>query len=228
MGQLELLPDHKPPDNVAPWRPPGAIPLDLRKFGKFFHTTAWRAGDLILSREIAPDWIGKWIEKSQTTGGYAPADARWTHVAMYVGDGLTVCEATFSFKGGSHGVVRTQLWDYCGESAIRVRRPKSVADNDAPLLVVNAMEHLRKPYAFGELIKLALRALFGKGFWSTDFGPALYPPAFVCSTLYADAFARQTRCVLGERNNGYCTPAYLSQCLEFDDIQPEWRPIEST
>jgi hypothetical protein len=89
------------------------------------------------------------------------------------------------------------------------------------------MTHLRKPYAFWDLLRMGVRALTGKGFWTAGVGPPLFPTALVCSTLYADAFARLTRRVLGEQNNGYCTPAYLSQCTEFQDIQPEWRPIDT-
>jgi hypothetical protein len=227
LPQLELLPDRAPPQGAQPWRPTGAIPPDFRNFGKFFDTSSWRPGDLILTRELQPDFVGRWIQKAQVKGGYAPDDSRWSHAAMYVGDGLTVCEATFSFKGGAHGVVLTQLWDYCfGDSAIRIRRPTSVSNRDAHLLVINAMTHLRKPYAFRQLIKLGFRALTGRGFWSSSVGPALFPAALVCSTLYADAFARLTRRVLGEQNNGHCTPAYLSQCSDFQDVQAEWLPIK--
>ena len=89
------------------------------------------------------------------------------------------------------------------------------------------MTHFRRPYAFGQLFKLAVVALSGKGFWAVETGPPLYPGAFVCSTLYADAFARLTHRVLGERSNGYCTPAYLSHSDEFEDVQSEWCPIQS-
>jgi hypothetical protein len=196
----------------VPWKPPGAIPPKLRKFGKFFDTSNWRAGDLVLTREINPDWVGKRIVRAQVRGGYAAEDARWTHAAIYLGDHLTVCEATFSIGSGPQGVVQTPLWEYCGASAVRVRRPLAVTtDHDSWLLAITALTQLRKDYDFTYVLRLAWIAFRGEGFWSAGVRAGLSPSALVCSTLYADAYTRQTRRALGERNNGYCTPAYLSQ-----------------
>jgi hypothetical protein len=140
---------------------------------------------------------------------------------------LTKFEATFSYKTGRHGVTITSLSDYCGKSAVRVRRPLRVRNHQANLLVFSALRNLLKPYAFRQLLVMGWRAWTGKGFWSGGPGPRLYPSALVCSTLYADAFTSVTNYVLGERRNGYCTPAFLSLSSEFQDIPLQWLPIES-
>lgn len=114
---------------------------------------------MVLVRDIEPDWVGRGIEKSQLRGGYAQADAQWSHAALYLGDRLTVCEATFSLAGGPRGVVQTPLWEYCGKSAVRVRRPRAVTNNDdAWLLAIKAMTQLRKEYDFKYLARLTERS----------------------------------------------------------------------
>jgi hypothetical protein len=199
----------------------------LRRFGKFFDTSNWRQGDLILVRDIAPDWVGRRIEKAQVRGGYAPGDARWSHAALYLGDRLTVCEATFTLPRGTQGVVQTPLWDYCGGSAIRVRRPRAVTTSDeAWLLAIKALTQLQKDYDFKYVAHLAWIAWKGTGFWGGGAKVRLDASALVCSTLYADAYGRQTHRTLGEENNGICTPAYLSQSSEFDDINLDWLEIQ--
>jgi hypothetical protein len=199
----------------------------LRAFGKFFDTSNWRAGDLLLVRDIEPDWVGRGIEKSQLRGGYAQADARWSHAALYLGDRLTVCEATFSVLGGPQGVVQTPLWEYCGTFAVRLRRPRAVVQSDdAWLLAIKALTQLRKEYDFNYIARLAWLAWKGTGFWGGGVTARLSPSALVCSTLYADAYGRQTRRTLGEEDNGICTPAYLSQSAEFDDLNLEWLEIQ--
>jgi hypothetical protein len=198
----------------------------LRKFGKYFDTSNWRAGDLVLTREINPGRIGRWIERAQVKGGYAKEDARWTHAALYLGDRLTVCEATFSLWPPSHGIVQTALWDYCGDSAIRIRRPLAIDSAEAAwLLAIMALTQMRKDYDFGYVLRLASIAFSGKGFWTAGTRSVLSPSALICSTLYADAFARQTGRTLGEQNNGICTPAFLSQSDKFEDKNIGWLPI---
>jgi hypothetical protein len=226
--QLELLPSDNAVADKDPWKPPGAIPPALRTFSKFFDTSNWRAGDLVLEREMTPDWVGEKIVAAQIRGGYAIDDARWTHAAMYLGDSLTVCESTFSTLVGARGVLLTPLWKYCGSSAIRVRRPRVLDDRGAWLLAIRGLTQLRKNYDFKYIIKLGWVAYRGKGFWAENARLSLSPSALVCSTLYADAFAKQTRRALGEQNNGLCTPAYLSQSDEFDEVPLAWLTIKGT
>lgn len=208
------------------WKPPGAIPPRLRAFGKFFDTSQWRAGDLLLFRDKKPDLVGRAIARAQKAGGYADIDAMWTHVALYLGDAFSLCEATFSTSPFSQGVTDTPLWDYCGDYVVRLRRPNAITtDADGWLLAIKALTQLRKDYNFLLIASLGLRALRGDGFWQPGSRTWIRPSALVCSTLYADAYARQTRRSLGEQSNGYCTPAYLSQSSEFRDIPIGWSAL---
>lgn len=221
---IELLAS-APPETDAAWVPPGAIPPRFRQFGKFFDTRNWRAGDLLLTRESASDRVGAAIKSAQLKGGYRESDAQWTHAAMYLGDGLTVCEATFSLWPIRTGVQITPLWDYCGDHCVRLRRPKAITTSEeAWLMAIRALTNIRKDYDFLYIVKLAWQAHRGYGFWSQDRKVPIRGSALVCSTLYADAYTFQSKRVLGE-NNGYCTPAYLSQCTDFDDLDIRWRPI---
>jgi hypothetical protein len=89
-----------------------------------------------------------------------------------------------------------------------------------------ALTQLRKDYDFRYVAHLAWMAWKGTGFWSQGVKASLSASALVCSTLYADAYTRQTRRTLGEQNNGICTPAYLSQSSEFEDINLGWLEIQ--
>lgn len=223
-ARKELLPTDPPLGSSHRWTPPGAIPPSFRKFGKFFDTRSWRPGDLLLFRDITPDCVGRAIASAQLAGGYAKDDAMWTHVALYIGDGLTVCEATFSATPwGRRGVLLTPLWEYCGASAVRLRRPTAVStDTDAWLLAIKGLSQLRKAYHFQYLIRLAFKAYRGTGFWRENTPCRIKASALICSTLYADAYARQTGRVLGEQSDGYCTPAYLSQSHDFSEVPLAW------
>lgn len=222
---MELHPNDPVPLTSLKWTPPGAIPPRVRSFGKYFDTSDWLPGDLILTREIKPDFIGTAISKAQIAGGYSPHDSLWTHAAMYLGDDLTLCEATFSLGFGPQGVVNTYLWDYCGDYIIKVRRPKVIQKHrDRWLLALKALTQIKKDYDFLYVINLAWLAYRGNGFWNQKNKVGIHPRALVCSTLYADAYASQTKRVLGE-NGGICTPAFLSQSADFDNIKAVWRPI---
>lgn len=222
---IELLASALPEADL-PWFPPGAIPPKFRAFGKYFDTRLWRAGDLLLSRETLPSRVGKAIESAQKNGGYHPNDARWTHAAIYLGDGFTLCEASFSFWPLRMGVQIANLWEYCGDYCLRLRRPTAVTtEADAWLMSIRALTSIRKDYDFRYVFKLAWSAFRGQGFWSPGCAVPIRGSALVCSTLYADAYTRQTKRILGEQNNGCCTPAYLSQSPEFVDLGLQWRPI---
>lgn len=225
--QIELHPTNPSSCRGGKWSRRGAIPESVRKFGWIFDTSLLEPADLILVRETKTDRVGRAIVGAQLRGGYHCNDARWTHAAMYVGDGITLCEATFSlnpFEKG--GVILTPVWEYCGSHIVRVRRPKELkTSNDRWLVAISALTNLNKAYDFGYILNLAFRAQRGEGFWANDTRCHLKPSALVCSTLYADAYTRHTRKVLGEKENGHCTPAYLSQCDQFVDVGVNWLEI---
>jgi hypothetical protein len=219
-GQIELIPDAPAFEKI---KAPRAMPTETRRFGKVLDTRNLRPGDLLLSRDLTPEWTGRAISSVQQDGGYDELDARWTHAAMYVGDGDHVVEATFDspLKGGS--VRLTHLDDYSkGGSALRFRRPKYLATDEVRWKVcVRALSRLHKPYSFGTAIKMWLRvAVQGGGFFDDDHRFAA-SDAVVCSTLYADAYNEATRRTLGE-TCGVCVPAWLSVSEDFDDLEIRW------
>ena len=190
----------KPSDEAdGEWTPRGAIPPPLRSFGKFPNTANWWPGDLMLTKDLAPDWSTRAITNAQIKGGYARTDSAWTHAAVYLGDGQNVCEATFTspLRGGSVQV--NPLWNYCGGYALRIRRSLFVQDKELGWrMVIYALTHLKKDYDFFYAIRLGWQALRGRGFWQTDVTARINPRALICSTLYADAHNKATQRVLGE------------------------------
>jgi hypothetical protein len=214
-------------DPNSNWIPPGAIPERFRKFGKFLATSSWWPGDLLLTRSVTPDRVSKALSEAQVKGGDHQIDAAWTHAAVYIGDGLSLCEATFDSVITGGEVRITPLWDYCGDYVIKVRRSKYVTTRDAGwLLAIYTLTNLRKAYDFGYIRKLGFRAFRGQGFWQSDIRVPIKAQALVCSTLFADAHSKTTRHVFGEAN-GLCVPAFLSQCTDLAPVTTEWINIAS-
>jgi hypothetical protein len=122
--QLELNPDRPARNRIVLHR---AIPDAARNFGKLVDTTALSPGDLLLTRELEPDAISTSISDVQARGGYHPNDGRWSHAAMYLGDGDNIVEATFNNLADA-SVRITSLGEYCdGKHSLRFRRPKRIA-----------------------------------------------------------------------------------------------------
>ena len=206
------------------WKPPGPIPRALREFGKYPDTSRWWPGDLVLTRALKPNSVSRAITKAQINGGYAPDDSEWTHAAVYLGDGLNVCEATVDsiFRRGTVRVSR--LWDYCADHFICIRRSTFVkTQSQGWLMAITALTNLQKDYDFSYVARLALLAARGRGFWQTDIRVPIRPSALVCSTLYSDTHNRVTRHILTD--NGVCVPAQLSQCTELKDVASTWLKI---
>jgi hypothetical protein len=181
----------------------------------------------VLTRAIEPDRVSRAITDAQLRGGYAQDDSIWTHAAVYLGDGLNVCEATFDSIWSSGKVCVTPIWDYCGGHAIRVRRSSYIENKeDGWRMAMLALTHLRKQYDFQFILRLAWLAFRGKGFWQSDIVVPIRASALVCSTLYADAHSKATLRVLGEQS-GLCLPAFLSQCGALAEVPSAWLPIKS-
>ncbi len=177
----------------------------------------------MLTRDLNPEWTGKLISEVQTKGGYAEHDARWSHAAMYVGDGAHVVEATFDSPMSGGNVRLTSLDDYCqGQASLRFRRSRFItSDVEGWKLCVRAMSRLRLPYSFAKAIDMWFRVVIRKtGFYDEQ---EKYPvsKAVICSTLYADSYNETTRRSLGEVG-GACVPAWLSVSDEFEDVKPQW------
>ena len=178
---------------------------------------------MVLTRELTPDGISRKIASVQIQAGYDPDDSQWTHAAVYVGDGWRVCEASFDSILAGGDVRLAPLWNYCGNHAIRVRRPLAVGTKRDVgwLMVVEALRRLNQKYDFLGILRLAWEIKYGgSGFWLGRGEPVSRAP-LVCSTFYADVHNHVTRRLVGDIN-GICFPAYLSQCDGFSDVKLEW------
>lgn len=225
--QVELHPDASPKGVIRCYR---ALPKSTRNFGKLLNTSALRAGDLLLSRdreqeEGKKNWTSNEIVRVQDAGGYSIADARWTHAALYLGDGAHVAEATVDST--SRNVRMTSLDDYCkGADVLRFRRPRILMNDQqtAWVFCIRALSRLRESYDFSEAARIWFKVILGKeGFWNHAFRPGT-TKAVMCSTFYSDAFNEATGRRLSEMN-GICVPALLSLSNEFDDVETHWLKI---
>lgn len=190
--------------------------------------TALEPGDLFLFRPVDPtsDSISQRITQAQSDGGLHKRHAQWTHAAVYLGDGQSICEANFKVPGQENGVTLRSAFDYCdGTYAIRARRPKNMTPQQRLRIAIGALTNLGKSYSFWQIVKFA-RAATEEGFWkSLGRGPQRPPQAFVCSTLYQDAynFAFQGNAV---RLGALCTPAHLSASNDFEQNEPPLHWLE--
>lgn len=140
---------------------------------------------------------------------YAIEHARWTHVAVYIGD-EHICEAL-----PCKGVVYHRIDHYVGARIMRVRRPLHLSDAQRYRLCIETLVQLKKQYSiwkalFGLLGSFTLRSI-------ESTAPV------VCSQLYAIAYVRATNLILlGE---ALVTPAHLSAAAELEDIPVHWAVI---
>jgi hypothetical protein len=222
--QHELCPDEEADEHRVPLR---ALPIQTRQFGKLVDTSNLRPGDLLLSRELKPDKISKLISGVQGDGGYHADDSRWTHAAMYVGDGFSVVEATFEDLLSGGDVRLTSLDAYCdGLNCLRFRRSRFLlTELEGWRICVRALSRLKTSYSFTDAVRMWYNIVVKKrGFFDSDRWIP-FSSAVVCSTLYADAYNESTRRSLGEVS-GVCVPAWLSLSEEFDDVDVKWIGIK--
>jgi hypothetical protein len=105
------------------WRPRTAIPQALKAWGSVPDFDVWHPGDLILTKDKKPDAISKAIQKIQEPG-YGSEHAEWTHAAVYLGDGLMLCEAQIDPAQGIFSVIVAHCWNYFGTHDLLVKRSK--------------------------------------------------------------------------------------------------------
>jgi hypothetical protein len=221
--QIELDPDQDPNGKAIILN---ALPQQTREFGKIVDTALLLPGDLMLAREIKPDRTSETIVQTQKQGGYHDHDARWTHAAMYLGDGMSIIEATFDSLAEGGSVRVTNLYQYAQRAhALRFRRSKFISDDRQRWrLCIRAMTRLGKPYSFMEAVGIWFNIVVrGRGFFSEDMRRSAND-AIICSLLYADAYGEAIRRSLGERE-GICVPAWLSASDEFEDVGVAWLRI---
>ena len=219
--QSELLPNAVPLRKIRAGR---ALPDKTRAFGRLIDTSQLQAGDLLLSRNpLGENWISDLIADVQGRIGYGQSDARWSHVAMYLGNGSHVVEATVDSLMAGGDVRITHLDNYSdGTNILRFRRSTSIREEKEGWWVcVEALSQLGKPYSVGQTLRTWYDMRFGSVLAYDPEQENVLAGAIVCSTLYAGAFNRALRLSLGEVN-GICVPAWFSATNEFMDINVGW------
>lgn len=218
MAQLLLDPKHI--QSTGPWVPQGPLPEAVRNFGYVPDFSALLPGDLLLFCPLAPDWVSRQIQKAQRRGGYHTDDARWTHAAVYLGDGADgLCEAT------TRRVRTAEIFKYIPDHLVRVRRAPNLSVDERYRIALRALFRLRTNYGFGFVVSLFFRSF--AGFWKGSKKPysRLGLGSVVCSQLYADSYAIVTQQMIAPRAAFDITPAALSDTSTLLDVQVSWKQL---
>jgi hypothetical protein len=201
------------------WIPPGPIPQSLRQFGRFPDVSKWLPGDLLLFSAVHPGWIPQSIIRGQERGGYAPEDARWHHAAVYLGDGISICEAV------AKGVRYIPIYPYIlGNYRLRIRRDNTLTSEERWKIAMQSLTRLRSPYGFSGIVSLARQSW--RGYWQSRGSlPPLGAGAVICSQLYSDSYSMVTGRLLVKTSTGTVKPADLSLTLQLTDVATPWLEI---
>jgi hypothetical protein len=202
-----------------------AIPSETRSFGKLVNCAGLRPGDILMSWDLSDDNTSKMIVNVQEAGGYGRNHSRWSHVAIYLGDGENVVEATFESLIKLGSVRITSLDEYARpEYALRFRRLRHLGENEGWRLCIRALSRIRQPYDFLTAAGLWWDVVIrGRGFYDGS-NRRTTCEATICSTLLADSYNEVTKRTLGEIG-GACVPAWISLSDQFDDVEAGWARI---
>lgn len=202
--------------NSVVWTPKFPIPMNVRKFGYCPDYDTWNPGDLILVSSLKPNLIAKSIRKVQELGGYHVCDAKWEHVAVYIGAGA-ICEAN------RKGVVVDTIFKYSCNHLIRVRRNTNLTKDQGWELAVNALKKQNCSYGMLSIVNLFFKACMG--FHHSGSAISFPKSTIICSELYADSHLKVCGQVLGNIYNGEISPASLSNDGKLTDLQINWNKI---
>lgn len=166
---------------------------------------------------VAPGRVQRSIKKFQKLNGYHEDHARWHHAAVYIGNYL-ICEATRT------GVKHAEVFDYVGNSLIRVRRDTALSSEQSSQIAINALLRLRSSYSFSAVLKLWWQCK--RGSCNKRYIPRVPSPlAVICSQLYGDAHMAVSGKALDKDANQPITPASLSETTLLQDIKTSWLNI---
>lgn len=216
-GQIVLDPADR--TTTGQWTPPGPIPQALRQFRRFPNASGWLPGDLLLFSAIQPGWIARSIIQGQKSGGHAEEDARWHHAAVYLGDGISLCEAVVT------GVRHTPIYPYIlGNYRLRIRRDNTLNSEERWKIAMQSLTRLASPYGFSGIVSLARQSW--RGYWQPGNRlPLLGVRAVICSQLFSDSYSLVTGRLLVKRPSGTVKPADLSFTQQLTDVATTWLQI---
>jgi hypothetical protein len=217
-GQIFL--DPRNPTTTGRWSPPATIPPSLREFGRFPDVSKWLPGDLLLFSAINPGRISQSLIKGQERGGHAPEDARWHHAAVYLGDGINICEAV-----PRKGVRYTPIYQYIGGYLLRIRRDPTLTPDQRWQIAMQSLTRLGSSYGFRRILSLTRQSW--QGYWQPDNRLPLLVVVrtLICSQLFSDSYSMVTGRLLVQQPHGIVKPADLSFALQLTDVETTWLRI---
>ena len=170
----------------------------------------WRPGDIVLvANDGSKAGLGIQTAQGLARDARVREAARFTHAAVYVGDGMLI-DATVQ-----SGISRRSVWYYCQRRALTLRRvpDASIPAADIEAIAVAATRHIGEPYSLSA-------AVFSKLIPNTEPNPRrLY-----CSTFVGLVVAEATGLRLtANREHRPLHPATLAIHPELRAVELEWR-----
>lgn len=196
---------------------PAKLPEHVRKFGYLPDFGRWLPGDLLLFSDPGKRFIPRQIVKVQGRSGYAPENARWYHVAVYIGDG-NLCEAVRS------GVRCRPVADYVGMFLIRAHRDNALSEDERYRVVIRALMRLTRPYSFLSALRAWTLSLMSYRPFSKYRASR---QAVMCSQLFHDAYMEASGRTLTDNVDPPILPADLSASSLLSDVDSVWGKLPS-
>lgn len=173
----------------------------------------WRLGDIVLVEAIG--FAGLVIRAGQavSTNPMMALGNRWSHAAVYVGDG-DVVDACYGTT-----IQRRSLWQYCQGRAVTVRRidDPAIPAADVRDIAAAALSHVGESYS-------VLQIVLGKLGWPQAQTPN--PDGLYCSTFTGLVVAEATQFELASDPKWQpLFPGVLAMHSDLTSVALEWRNI---